>query len=586
MNRIALLISVTTFAAVPLATGCDSAIEHEDSAVRPDSGLADTSIADTGAARDADADARDSGRADSGMADSGVVPGAWTPPIGIPHPGFGIDESHMAYAGATYDFGAGPEPYRDAGNGPYTHYVDNSGACDDAEEYGSPASPRCSVPFDVEAGSVVEIHGGPYTANTCEGNKICLGGRGTRDRPVFVRGIEDAAFPDSPPDAPEFVSRELKIDGEYVIVENVRVFAPASGNVALRSDFQVLRHSEIYGDDTFRRAGAAVIPNNRSVVYRNHIHNIGQFNYTAGEGDYAGVSLSANTAHVWVLDNHIHHMGGDGVGTGHDSMLTTRFYYIGRNHIHDNGENAVDFKEVTDFVVSQNLFHDFVGWGTGSLGVATVCHAGRNSMPSERIWFIFNEMHSVTDRANSVTSGADQIYYVGNIIHGVAGSGGGAEAFSSWQSLRLYVVSNTIYDYDLGVEYEGTNASALATVENNIFGPRNGSGDHILLEYTDYNSRAIVRNNLFAEPRVITSACVDCTDGDPGFVDRASGDVSLGSGSAAIDGGILPGIVADFEAQFGAAFDEVASPRESLNIARDFTGALRTGTWDVGAYER
>ncbi len=50
-----------------------------------------------------------------------AVPAAgWTPPIGIPVPPFGIDETHMMYAGQTYT--AGGFAYKDAGNGPYTHY--------------------------------------------------------------------------------------------------------------------------------------------------------------------------------------------------------------------------------------------------------------------------------------------------------------------------------------------------------------------------------------------------------------------------------------------------------------------------------
>lgn len=59
---------------------------------------------------------------------------AWEPPVGIPDPrnneyfgGFDpIEGSHYMYEGQTYDYGNGPEPYNDAGNGPYTHYIDNT----------------------------------------------------------------------------------------------------------------------------------------------------------------------------------------------------------------------------------------------------------------------------------------------------------------------------------------------------------------------------------------------------------------------------------------------------------------------------
>ncbi|MCP4543855.1 MAG: hypothetical protein GY832_42620 [Chloroflexi bacterium] len=50
----------------------------------------------------------------------------WEPPIGIPRPEFGITETHYMYEGQTYDYDGTPRPYKDAGNGPYTHYIDNT----------------------------------------------------------------------------------------------------------------------------------------------------------------------------------------------------------------------------------------------------------------------------------------------------------------------------------------------------------------------------------------------------------------------------------------------------------------------------
>ena len=49
---------------------------------------------------------------------------AYDPPIGIPEPSFGIDETHRMYEGQF--FAAGGFVYRDTGNGPYTHYVDST----------------------------------------------------------------------------------------------------------------------------------------------------------------------------------------------------------------------------------------------------------------------------------------------------------------------------------------------------------------------------------------------------------------------------------------------------------------------------
>ena len=89
---------------------------------------------------------------------------AYEPPAGIPMPSFGIKESHTMYVGQEYAYSTGTAPYKDAGNGPYTHYIDNtsSSATDTDNPYGTPALPRVSIPKGAPAGSVIEIHGGPY----------------------------------------------------------------------------------------------------------------------------------------------------------------------------------------------------------------------------------------------------------------------------------------------------------------------------------------------------------------------------------------------------------------------------------------
>jgi len=42
-----------------------------------------------------------------------VALSAWKPPIGIPAPSFGIEKTHLMFERQTYDFGSGPEPYKD-----------------------------------------------------------------------------------------------------------------------------------------------------------------------------------------------------------------------------------------------------------------------------------------------------------------------------------------------------------------------------------------------------------------------------------------------------------------------------------------
>ena len=76
---------------------------------------------------------------------------AWEPPIGIPRPEFGIEESYRMY-----DIEANRNPSllyaMNEEGGFYTHYVDNSVSCiDSGNPYGTAANPRCTIPTIVGA---------------------------------------------------------------------------------------------------------------------------------------------------------------------------------------------------------------------------------------------------------------------------------------------------------------------------------------------------------------------------------------------------------------------------------------------------
>jgi len=79
----------------------------------------------------------------------GTASGAWTPPIGIPAPAFGINEIAPA----------APNPWTVATAGFY--YVDatKTAATDSGNPYGTPAKPRKTIPTQLPAGAVVELHG-------------------------------------------------------------------------------------------------------------------------------------------------------------------------------------------------------------------------------------------------------------------------------------------------------------------------------------------------------------------------------------------------------------------------------------------
>ena len=525
-----------------------------------------------------------------------VDPSAWSPPIGIPRPSFGIAESHTMYQllqgedcgrypEKCYDFGNGLEAYRDAGDGPYTHYIDVSdAACTDSNNpYGTGGKPRCTIPPNVPAGSVVEMHGGLYDQNTCLGGKTCMGGAGTVSKPIFYRGAS-AQAPAMIGDRQVFVS-----NSSYLILENLDLFIPTRGvlwlnNGATRNHHVAIRHNHVHGNGTNRGNGTAVVPQgDQIVVYDNEIHDIGDWQ-TLVENDYNGISLPPNSQDVWFLDNRIYHMGSDGIGAGHANAYSGSHYYIGRNHIHDNGENAMDFKEVRDVVISQNEMHGFVN---GRDGTAVVVHYGPTHAPIN-LWIIGNEVYNCDLGGIQIGGGSsDEIYVVGNVLHDITNASLSARALVTWSSEDIYVSNNTIYNSDVGISMDHGNGYTTV-IENNLISN---------LYTTSYirlfqgRAGADMKNNLTFHPSgspIVNGTCNNCLSVDPQLVDLASDDAHLTASSPAIDAGKVPGFPQRFMSAFSAHYTNLGSPQQA-DISQDFDGQRRpangSAAWDVGAFE-
>jgi hypothetical protein len=116
-----------------------------------------------------------------------------------------------------------------------------------------------------------------------------------------------------------------------------------------------LRHSEVHDFDPGHHSTTVLIFDASDVVlYDDHIHDNGDFNFT-GEQDVHGVGAEA-VQRLWLVDSHLHHNRGDSIQLGHQEANATHDVYIGRNRMHDDGENRVDIKETSNVVISENTF--------------------------------------------------------------------------------------------------------------------------------------------------------------------------------------------------------------------------------------
>ncbi len=514
----------------------------------------------------------------------------WSAPIGIPEPPFGIHERHTMYSGQ--------RGYHDAGNGPYTVYVDNSSAdCSDSGP-GTAAEPRCSIPTDISTpGAVVEVHGSRYDFG---GTDLAIEVHGSVNQPVFLRGVDDGTgFPSI------YDADITSIQGQYFIVENLgfdrsQVRTTNRGDAKYGRSHIGLRNLEIMHHP--RKNGAGLVGSN-IVFYRNHVHH-------NQADDRHGVTLGPGAEHVWVLDNNIHHNGGDSIQFCHGCRKAPpRNVYIGRNLLHSDRENAVDLKYGKNIVVSQNTMHSYVAarpdvrwcfddgsgcrhFSSGSDGSAVVI--GADGAPVNP-WIIFNDIYNATQgvRVEEV-AGA---WIIGNSIHAISNR---AFAFEK-RGAPLYIVGNTIYDVKVCIDQYWRPRFTL-NIHNNIFASIRADCFRVDEEVADNST---VDNNVFWNSgeavyfqwgRRIGSAS-DSKDlnslfggkgnvfGNPQFVDASAGNFRLASMSVAIDSGStqLEVMNSRFREIFGS----------ELTIIRDIDGSDRpldgnddgVIAYDIGTHE-
>ena len=356
---------------------------------------------------------------------------------------------------------------------------------------------------------------------------------GTAASPVVFRGVNNPVF-----------TGQVTISGSYVIVENIVV----QGGIVRFSggNHLALRNSEVKDNDGDLSKSTISTQNSSDVVlFRNHIHDNGNWQGTS-EDDIHGVTASGSVQRLWVLENDMYHHGGDSVQVGHEGGNSVVGLYVGRNTIHHDRENAVDLKEVSNAVVSENTMYGYRS-SSSSEGAAVVIHycpiqaSVINNLIYDSAVGISSSSLNSSCNGKSVTN-----RIVGNIIHGTS-----ADAIQGWGTGKVtQIVNNTIYNTG-GSGIDLTNAESGSVIENNILNNTRGG--------TIAASGATQRNNVTSNPL---------------FVNAAGGDFHVQATSPAVNAGIASAVYSGFQSVYG------------VTIAIDRDGRQRpNGAWDVGAYE-
>jgi len=427
----------------------------------------------------------------------------WQLPIGIPAPEFGIFETYRMY-----DDIANRNPAliyrRNSEGGYYTHYIDNThpNSTDLGNPYGDESIPRRSIPKPIPAGSIVEVHGGPYTGSV---GSVFVKGYGTLDRPIFVRGLAG--------DIPYF-STKIRAEGTYMILEGLAAIGcnvMGEYNGTRDTNHIGVRNCNIYS--TSKRSGGVAVGEYTAsspvrvddiVVYNNNIHDFGDIDSEVDE-DAGGVFLASKAAHVWIVDNQIHELSGSGVQVLPGNSIsgqTAEYIYVGRNHVYRARQSGIWAKYGRDIVFSQNTIHDIIhtAWSP-SKGM------GLQYGP-QNVWYIFNDVYaSAMGFYGPSTNGGSNVsaYVIGNTIHDLVlpadymYNPNNSYAFSAitwYGSAHRYIIGNTIYSTSGGV-YCGSTGGGDFTIANNIIADMTLGGQHILFEYGAMADTSILQNNLF-----------------------------------------------------------------------------------------
>ena len=405
---------------------------------------------------------------------------SYVPPIGISNPEFGIMETYRMYddiakrnTALTY--------YRNDEGGFYTHYIDNGAGCSDSgNSAGTAASPRCTIPSELPAGAVIELHGGPYTNITSWQNAV--NGAGTQDKPIFIRGNGVRI------DARLSIYTRPTEENSYVIAEGLNAYAV---NIGAPSNHVVLRNSDVHGD----ASGGGVSlqrptestkanPNNaisNVTLYNNTIHDNGiwQPELAEGDRDIHGLVIGwfSLVDHVWVLDNDIYHNEGDSIQVNagpHVTPSNVNNIYIGRNEMHDDKQSALGVKSAKDVIISEN---DMYGIRVSS-SASGDCTGNSDDGP-ESVWWLYNKIHDGALGFKFSGSAVGTYGMIGNLIYDIHGAGGplsgdysqSGQAMTDWHgNIIKYIVNNTIYDTDYGysVWQGGRPNNESLTLVNNI----------------------------------------------------------------------------------------------------------------------
>jgi hypothetical protein len=463
------------------------------------------------------------------------------------------------------------------------YFVNNASGSND-NQYGTPNSPRKTIPNPIPAGAYVEVEG-IYTAKHIGGGKLKF--EGTQERPCWLVGnsTNQAVF-----------RQGMEVTGTYFVIDNI---SEVSSNRTSTTDMNfvilspishaVVRNSVLSGNNSY---GGIIFGNwnggttSNVVIYNNHVIDNGNWQITTDQ-DRHGITVGGPVSQLWVLDNELARNSGDGIQVN-GSNVNTHHIYIAGNTAHHNKQSGFWIKSASDVIVSTN---------TSYLHRASDSSSGQGmggQYDHDYVWFINNLVYDCENGIliTSTSNGGDlHRYIIGNEIYGIRNHGAPyTSAIAIWAGANTYIVGNTIDDSDAGISTGLSYHQANLQIFNNIF---DDLDKYQLKVYSStLASTTLSDTNFFkgdgkiiwgdGTTRTLASLQQKYTVNQNSFaastsvhVDEANHNYELKSGTTPIDNGTAHAVYATFKDRYG------------FELSTDISGSAtpQGAGYDIGAFE-
>ena len=403
----------------------------------------------------------------------------------------------------------------------------------------------------------------------------------------------------------------VSIVGSYIIIENIK-FGPENGvdsyfglSISEGNHHIAVRNCEFSGEGNLNKAGGIGIgtwaySGSNEVAYifldKLDMHDLGDIDASFDQDKHC-VNLNGTVNHLWLTNSLLTRCSGDGIQIEAQQGRRDKIHhiYVGKNISHDNKQSGMWIKHATDVIFSQNTIYGHRR-SDSSAGQGTGFQYG-----PDYVWFINNTIYDnsigIFVASNDPPGDGTEAYFIGNLIYNIHNPQDpenpyNSGCFSLRGSTNRYIINNTCYDYDSGIN--GLSASGKYVVVNNIFSKKAETSSYDIYFPNQSALNSILRNNIFFNDnglkinwngsvkttleslKVSYGEGIDCLFEDPKFIDPLNHNFMVNNDSKAIDLG-----------NENIAYDVFFS-RYGIDIKKDIENTLRPQgiALDAGAYEK